>query len=268
MTLIAPAGLRRDQTYLVRIYVNTKLVRERPLADGVQVALAGIPLDEGDNAIRAALVGTSGQGDLSAELHVTRDSSAPIIRVLDPQPGATVYNDSVVLRGRTEAGADITITELSSGREIEATIDPEGRFQAPIALAIGANQFVLRSQDLAGNQARARITFVREASAARLRLYISARDLDAAQLPVLLEMVATVLDEEGRGLDGVQVTFSLSPPNQTTRTYRTTTIGGQAAWPDLQLVDEGSARGTWLVTVLALLPSGAELRENQTFSVR
>jgi len=77
-----------------------------------------------------------------------------------------------------------------------------------------------------------------------------------------------VRDELGRPADGVEVTFGLSPPNAATRTFRTTTLDGLAAWPDLQIVDDGYAAGTWLVTVRAVLSSGAELREDHSFSVQ
>lgn len=268
LTIVVPAGLRLDQQYRVRVYVNGELVRERRLPDDAEFALSGVPLTEGANGVRAALVGGGGQGELSPEVSIVRDSTAPLIHVSQPQSGATVYAPVATLRGRTEAGADISIVDGATGEELATESEPDGRFVAELALAPGNNSYLLRSRDAAGNQARARIVVSRADSSARLRLDISASELLVAELPAEIEMLALVRDELGQPVEGADVTFSLSPPNAATRTYRTATVGGLATWPDLELIDSGNVTGTWLVTVRAVLPSGAELREDRSFSVQ
>jgi hypothetical protein len=64
------------------------------------------------------------------------------------------------------------------------------------------------------------------------------------------------------------VTFSVSPPNATTMTYRTASVAGQAQWPELDIASADDPLGSWLVTVLVELPSGLELRANKSISVR
>ena len=50
-------------------------------------------------------------------------------------------------------------------------------------------------------------------------------------------------------------------------TYQHATSGGKARWPSWTF-DPDDTLGAWLVTVLAVLPSGTELRDNNSFSLR
>jgi hypothetical protein len=252
----------------VSVTVNGEASRERPLPQQEQFVISDIALIEGENSIRAALVGEGDFGTTSAPLTITRDSTAPVIRVTRPEPGSTVYSDTDTLRGRTEAGATLSITNLVSGDSVDATVDPDGRFAADLTLSLGANQLFLSSRDLAGNLAGAHITISRAESLAELTLTVSDDQLKAADLPQRLVANAFVQDERGQPVDGAQVTFSLSPPNATTMTYRTLTVAGNAAWAELDINSPDDPHGAWLVTVLAVLPSGTELRANKTLMVR
>lgn len=268
LTGLRPNGLRVDQQYRLRVFVNGELVYERPLPGGEQFVIAGIPLAQDGNEIRAALVGAGGEGPRSGPVSVVRDDVAPIIRVVRPQPAATIYTAEETLRGRTEAGADMKVVEELTGLELQTSVQPDGRFEAALSLALGENPLLLRSQDKAGNVSRTRIVLVRAESAAALSLVISPAEVGLADLPMAIEMVVTVHDELGRPVDGAQVIFGLSPPNRPTMTYRTTSADGLASWPELEVGASSDAAGTWLVTVLAVLPSGTELREDKSFTVR
>lgn len=261
-----PTGLPSDTDYVVRIYINDDLVRERPLPLQEQFMLTGVPLVEGENEISAALASGATEGARGPSLTIVRDTTAPVIRVTRPEPGATVYVASETLRGRTEAGATLTVTD-SAGREIETSVEADGRFEATLELDLGPNAVTLFSRDLAGNDASTRVTFTHIESLASLTLVVSARQLKASELPERLEATAIIADERGRSVDGAEVTFSLSPPNATTMTYRTTSEGGRARWPSLEIRSVDSPLGTWLVTVLAVLPSGTELRDDESVIV-
>ena len=266
--VVSPSGLRNDPAYRLRVFVNDELERELRLPDERQFEVPGLPLSEGDNTVRAALVGAGGQSELSAPVSVFRDTMAPVIRVFSPRRSELVYAANEVLRGRTEPGATLSVTNGGQSGEISASVADDGRFEAPLSLEIGTNRLVLRSVDRAGNSASVRITIERDESQAGVDLAISTSDLTTAELPFDLEMEATVVDELGTPVDNAQVTFSLSPPNAATMTYVTSSAGGLAGWPGVEVAGGGEAVGTWLVTVLAVLPSGAELREDESFSVR
>ena len=267
LTLIRPSGLE-GTAVTVRITVNGETAREEPLPEQEQFVVAGIALTEGDNSIRAALLEGPQMGATSAPLVITRDTTAPVIRVTQPEPGAPVYSDQDTLRGKTEAGATMDITDIATGSPIASTVDADGRFSADLTLALGDNQLLLSSRDPAGNLASAHITITRVDSLATLTLTVSGDQLKAADLPQRLVANAFIRDEHGQPVDGAQVTFSLSPPNATTLTYRTTSVAGEATWPEVDIAGVGDPLGSWLVTVLAVLPSDTELRASKAVTVR
>lgn len=265
---VLPAGLRRGAAYRLRIFVNDRLARERGLPDEVDFTIGEVPLEEGDNEISATLVADGAEGERSAAIAVVRDSTSPSIRITRPEDGATVYGPTETLRGRTQPGASLELTSVGSGEAVAATVAADGRFEALLPLQVGENVFGLESQDPAGNRASTRLVVTRATSLASISLDISATELTLADLPSTVNVVALVRDELGRASDGAEVTFSLSPPNRGTTTFRATTAGGQAEWPDMLVAGDARAVGTWLVTVLVTLASGGELRGDASFSVQ
>ena len=268
LTVVRPRGLKTGTDYKVRITVNGEKALEEALPEQEQFVMTGVPLTEGDNSIRAALVDGTGAGASSAALVITRDTTAPVIRVTRPEPGSTVYTERDTLRGRTEAGATIDATYVDTGAGIDATVDSEGRFTADVTLVLGANELAFSSRDLAGNVASTHVTINRATSLATVTLSVSDDQLKAEDVPQRLVASAVIQDERGQPVDGAQVTFSLSQPNATTQTYRTTAVGGEATWSEVDIASADDPHGSWLVTVLVELPSGTELRANKSITVR
>ena len=267
LVALRPQGLRVDQSYTVRIYVNGAEVRERDLPETERFELSDIPLAQGTNVIGATLVGDGGEGPRSADVTIIRDDQLPDIEISQPAARSTVYTDTVLLRGETEPGASLSVTRSGSDNELETDVSASGRFSAVLELRPGSNSFTLRSVDQAGNHSSTRLTVDRDESAANLTLSVSPEEIHAGMLPATVTMSATVRDELGRLVDGAEVTFGVSPPNASTATYRATTSDGRAEWDELTL-QPGDSRGTWLVTVSATLPSGVELRQNGTFTLK
>ncbi len=144
-----------------------------------------------------------------------------------------------------------------------------GDFRRTIELELGPNAFVLRSRDAAGNVGSTRFEVTRATSLSSIVLTVSTEIVALSDLPATVGAVALVRDELGRAADNVPVTFSLSPPNRGTSTYRATTSdGGRATWPNMVVTGDASATGAWLVTALATLPSGQELRGSASFTVQ
>ena len=268
LTVLRPTGLDATADYDLRVTVNGATERERPLPAQEQFVIAGIALAEGENSIRAALVSEAGVGASSPAITVTRDTTAPVIRVTKPEAGAIVYSDTFSMRGRTEAGATLTAIDFASGAEFDTTVDGDGRFSTELTLALGDNELQLSSRDPAGNTASTRVVIHRADSLAALTLTVSDDRLKAEDLPQRLVAAAYVQDERGQPVDGAAVTFSVSPPNATTITFRTTSVDGKAEWPELDIASADDPLGSWLVTVLVELPSGMELRANKSVTVR
>lgn len=263
VTALQPRNLRRDQRYSVRIYVNGERVRELALPAQSQFTIQTVPLVEGDNLIRASLVGTSGEGAQSAPIAMALDDVAPGIKILGPT--TTVYAGSATLLGKTEPRADIDVKD-GDGHDLRATVQSDGRFSAGLSLAIGDNVLTLRSTDIAGNTTTTRAIVVRAASAAGLDLTVSPPEIFSAQLPASVDMTVSVRDELGRPVNNAKVTFGVSPPLRETMTYQVSMTNGRARFSDLTL-ESGDASGEWLVTALVVLPSGTELRADGSFSL-
>jgi hypothetical protein len=264
LTAVAPANLRHDQQYTVRIFVNAQPTGRMDLPSDDQFALKNVPLAEGTNTIQATLVGDGGESAMSTAVVVTRDDVPPTMKIL--QPTDTVYTADEMLQGRTEAGADLHISD-AAGHEIASTISPDGRFSAALSLHVGSNALTLVSTDAAGNKTTSHVTIERASSAASIDLSVTPGDIYQAELPATVELSAVIRDELGHQVaDGTTVIFGVSPPDQTTATYNATTTNGRARYPALS-IDPGDASGQWLVTALVTLPSGIELRANATLTV-
>jgi hypothetical protein len=260
------------------VYVNGELAARQDVpqdvGDGDEFTFSSVPLEQGENEIAVALARTStasgdagdGEGPRSSVIVVTRDDVAPEISVARPATDRPVYRASETLHGRTEAGADLEVEIAATGRTIAASVASDGTFDAPIALAMGTNRFVLRSVDPAGNEAEERIVITRAASLASIDLDVSRRNLTTDQLPATIKVRARIRDELGALAEAAEVTFSVSPPNSSTMTYRVTSERGLAAWTDLPVTGQ-RAIGTWLVTVRAVLASGEEVRTDASIEV-
>ncbi len=264
LTAVAPANLRNDQQYQVRVFVNDKPVGRMDLPDQDQFKVSNVPLAEGANSIRVTLVGDGGESAPSTPVSVTRDDVLPQIKILEPT--GRVFTETDTLLGTTEAGADMAITD-GSGHAIESSVSASGRFSADLTLHVGDNELTLRSTDPAGNHATEHVTIVRASSSASIDLTVTPTDVYSADLPATMDLSVVVRDELGRAVaDGTAVVFGVSPPDSATTTYNATTTNGRARFNGLTM-DPGDATGPWLVTALVTLPSGIELRDDASFNL-
>jgi hypothetical protein len=78
-----------------------------------------------------------------------------------------------------------------------------------------------------------------------------------------------VIGPDGKPADGVNLTFSISPPGQTTVTRQTKTADdGSASWNEFPLTVPGAQAGRGLVTALATLDDGETVAGSATFLFR
>src|SRR4051794_1202124 len=232
LTAVAPQNLRPDQSYEVRIFANGQPVGRMDLPHRDQFTLTNVPLDEGLNSIQTTLVGDGGESVRSAAVAVTRDDVTPTIEIVEPK--AAVYTSDVTLVGKTEPGAEVEITD-GSGRPIESSTRPDGRFAADLALDAGGNELILRSTDAAGNKTTSDVTIERASSAASIELTVTPTVVYAADLPATVELGVTIRDEHGQPVDGQPIIFGISPPDRATTTYTATTVRGRATYSDLTI---------------------------------
>ena len=196
------------------------------------------------------------------------DTKPPAIHVSRPDAGSVVYGATETLRGRTEAGASLTVTDEILGSQVDTTVERNGSFEAELSLQVGENAFVLNSEDAAGNRASTRLVVTRANSLGSVVLSLSAVEIGLSELTTTVNATAVIHDENGGLSTGAEATFSLSPPNGSTQTYETITADGEARWSGMVVSGDRRAAGKWLVTVLVTLPSGEELRDGAFFTVR
>jgi len=258
--------LPRDGSYRLRIYLNGELLRDRRLPRRDEFTIDDVALAEGRNSFTLAVAGPAGESLHSAPIEIELDSTAPQISLLSPSGGQTVYAPATALRGTSEPGATLRVTNQATSQTASLVVADDGSFEIVIDLLNGFNELLLDARDAAGNEAHARLTVERREGAPSVRLRLSRTSLDAAALPTTIWLEAEVSDASGAPIDGAEVVFSLSPPGLPTTTYIATTLGGVARWPSVRISDDAQ-QGQGLATVMVTLLDGETLTASEFFTI-
>jgi hypothetical protein len=242
---------------VVRIYRNSRLLKDKAVTHTGRVKVNDVPLRRGANRLTAVLANDGGEGARSASVSVTVDDQAPRVVVKSPKSGATLNQQRVTITGRTEAGLTVTARDATSGSTATMTAGPSGVFGLELALTPGRNTITVRARDAAGNVGTTPMVIVRGDGHASVELRLTHRTLRWKTLPVTLNARVTVRDADGRLVEGAQVSFSITPPGQLTSTYSATTgPNGTATWSGIRITRKGTTRGDGTVTAMVQLPRG------------
>jgi Glucodextranase, domain B len=132
----------------VEIVLNALVVANAELDDTGTFA-ASLTLRNGANAIGLTLL--SGKDVVARSAYtVTLDRDPPTLQLIGPATGATVEGPNVVVQGKTEVGADVTV----NGRFIVAGQD--GSFSETFTPPVGAVAITVVARDRAGNETTAK----------------------------------------------------------------------------------------------------------------
>lgn len=156
-------------------------------------------LRDGENSIVLALLeGATVIATTSATSVL--DTTPPQLSVVRPLPGATLEGENVVVEGKTEAGARVTV----NGRVVVAA--PDGSFSESFTAVAGPLPIEIVTRDQAGNETKQQIdAVVKPAVAAGARVVMS---LDRTKVRPGEAVVAEgVVLENGRIRAGVPVTL-------------------------------------------------------------
>jgi len=263
---IPDLGMPRQQVRLA-VYRNGARIATVRLPAGSTMS-ANLKLQPGANRIVAAFVGPGGQGPHSAPVSLIVDARRPTITIRAPADGTVVATPSVTLRGVTEQGATVTITNVALGRTLTAIAARNGAFSVAVPLEMGSNALRIAAADAAGNTVRSALTVVRDAGRAQMQLTLSTAAFHLRRLPQSFEAQVTITDVSGNPLDGGTVTFSVSPPGQPTSTFQAPVAGGHATWSHATLPREGTIAGQGFVTARVSLRDGTALLASAPFTIR
>ncbi len=264
---IPTLSVGRQELHL-QIYRNGKQVRDVAVRKGATMTVRNIPLRRGENTFTAAFVGPGGAGPVSTAVTITLDQVAPGLRVSAPADGDVINSPSAEVRGITEAGVAVTVRNASNSAKSEVTAATDGSFQTIIELGPGGNNLTISVVDKVGNTATSSRTVVHGTGKADAQLTLSKDGFRLRRLPATFDVDLLVFDANGQAVDGVAVTFSLSPPGQPTSTYEATTDHGAASWLGITLARDSTEVGTGFVTASITLPDGFVLRKTAPFEVR
>jgi hypothetical protein len=240
----------------LRIFANGRQVMREPLRGSLVVDVRDIPLARGRNEVSAALSSELGVGRRSQPVVIMVDDQAPKLTLRAPKASSVVNGTIVTVRGMSEPDAQVVVENDSHGWTGRVTLREDGAYHADLNLGIGRNTIVVTASDALGNRQTRAVTVTRGDPADNVRLTLTPRRISIDELPVSLTIRLAVTDANDRPVDGVPVTFSLSPPGQATRTYETTLRDGAASWPEVQIPRQGAVADDGFVTVRLTLPNG------------
>jgi hypothetical protein len=257
--------LPRDGRYRLRVYINGELVRDRRLPRRDAFTLPPVAINEGRNEISLAINGPAGESLHSAPVLVVRDTTPPVVTVLEPA-GDPIYASATQIRGTSEPGATLQLTNRANRASASLVVGDDGRFESGLALAMGTNEIVLEARDAAGNVGRATLVVERRDGSTSATLSLSRNQFALTGLPATFTVRGRLLDPAGLPIDDAEVTFSVSPPGLPTQTYVGTTSGGVVTWSGVRISRDAQA-GQGLVTMLVVLPDGATIQASDFFTI-
>lgn len=156
-------------------------------------------LRDGENTVALALLD---RGTVISTTSATTvlDTTPPQLTLVRPLPGAQLEGENVVVEGKTEAGARVTV----NGRVVVAA--PDGSFSESFTAVAGPLSIEIVTQDQAGNETRQKVdATVKLTAVAGARVLLA---LDRARVrPGEAVVAEAIVLEDGRPRAGVPVTL-------------------------------------------------------------
>jgi hypothetical protein len=219
-----------------------------------------IELAEGPNRLSARLVGPNGPGPTATEIEVFLDTKAPSLSIDSPRDHQPVEGERVTVRGESDPGATVVITNRRTDVGKPLTVGPSGSFEGVVALVPGENEIRIRATDLAGNSEVIDRAVERAGAGVRAKISANPRTLSARALPSQVRVIGKLRDRDDRPVKGARVTFTLTIPGQATVRSEEVLSGpdGTATWKE-QVDAEGIETGDAQIALIAQLPTGGRI---------
>jgi hypothetical protein len=260
-----PAAAVGKNGYKVRVYVMAKdgtksQVAEVDVGSTTHFATPAINLVEGPNVFVAALVTPSSEGQPSPEVVYTLDTQVPQLTVSSPADNSLRATSSVVVSGKSDPGATVTIrNDQSPGSGLSSkVVGQDGRFAITVGLVVGSNTIELTATDKAGNTTTAQLTLRRSYGQMAATLSVTPSKFKAASTTTL-KLTVHATAEDGSPMAGAKVVFTVGVYGlgQLVSDVLTTDAKGSVTW---QVTISGATPGIGTATALVTSSTGDQVK--------
>lgn len=137
-----------DKNNKVNLYRNGKLVDKVTADSDAHFIFTNVPLEEGDNRLKAKVVTDKEQSAYSNEIVVKRLNKEPTLEIAFPAEGDRIKKESspIKVTGQSDPGVRVTVNDF------RAIVDSQGRYSYTYTLRDGENVIKVVATDSAGNQ--------------------------------------------------------------------------------------------------------------------
>jgi hypothetical protein len=255
----------------IRLYVAhgddaPAVVDDQPAGATVAFTFAAVNLREGANTFTATIVRGDAESDSSAAVRYVRDTKPPALALSSPEDGDTVNAKTVTVAGRTQPRSRVLVHNTDAGSSAATTAGGDGSFAVDVRLDAGANALTVTSTDPAGNSKSVTVAVRRGNGHLTASISASRYTFSRKSLPEPVTVRVTVLDPDGRPLEGADVTFTISVPGVPALTSETKTdSSGGASFSTT--IPKGAMVGTGPATVLVHAPDDGQTTDRTVITI-
>lgn len=217
VTVNVPPAVTGLEDHTVRLYVTLKdqdpqLIMEEPVGDISVQVLSGVGLAAGRNDLQAAIMGPAGESERSPVATWVLDQSKPKVSVISPKDNAQVKKAVVTIKGKSQAGAEVRLTNAANGAIATVVAGKDNLWETTLAIADGNNAITITATDPAGNENATQLSLRKGSGRLTAALTSSAYRFKASRLPKDIALKVAVTGPDGRRVSGATALFTISVP--------------------------------------------------------
>jgi hypothetical protein len=140
------------------------------------------------------------------------DQSKPKVSVISPKNNAQVKKATVTVKGKSQAGAEIRLTNAANGAIATTVVGQDNLWETTLAIADGGNAITVTARDPAGNENTTELNVRKGSGRLTATLTSSAYRFKASKLPRNITLSVAVTGPDGLRLSSATALFTISVP--------------------------------------------------------
>ena len=156
--------------------------------------------------------GPGGESERSVVATWVLDQSKPKVSVISPENNAQVKKAVVTVKGKSQAGAEIRLTNAANGAIATTMAGKDNLWETRLAIADGSNVITITATDPAGNQNATELSLRKGSGRLTASLTSSAYRFKASKLPKSITLKVAVTGPDGRRVAGATALFTITVP--------------------------------------------------------